>query len=888
MGLSSAGTPQKFIAAEMVGGAGEAGERRVWDGICAAFADRDCLAYWRYPIFSTVGDFRKEPDVLIADTQLGLVAIEVKSVAIDQIRGISGHWWQFCNFYTARGNPYQQAETHLFALLDYCDRETTLKGNIQARALVALPKITRSQWRDRGFDRLPSSPPILFADDLDDPRTVFQQIAAIPSLTPGKPLSGDRWKQLRAVIGGTSLFRPPSRRFFVNPETPTRGAIVAQMREHLAQFDLEQEHLAKRIPPGPQRIRGVAGSGKTVLLCQKAAHMHLKHPEWTIALMFFSRTLRDPIIDHLDRWLRRFSRDRVRYDPDSPNLRVFHAWGSRGQPGLYRLLCETAGVRSLSSDEAGGGRGGDNLARACAHLLRTAPVPQIFDALLIDEAQDLVADESFKFGEKQPFFWMAYQSLRPVSGRDRRLIWAYDELQALQSLAVPTADELFGDELGQMVAGFYADGLPKTIVLRRGYRTPAPVLTVAHAIALGLLHRSGALTQIRRPTDWQSLGYDVKADVTSSQIPFRPGQRVTIAPHPQADFDPPHPLPQLWERSAIEFETYASRSEELTALTDRLLYNLKVDGLRPSRELLVIILGTGSAARQLEAQVANFLIEQGLDIFIPGQSECNCLRRERRTPGSDRFWCEGGITLSRIHPAKGQEADLVYLVGLDHLAGRAESLTVRHQLFVALTRTRGWVRLSGIGNFPFYGELWRTIRHRDSLTFRVGSFPQRQMDLNAEDELRRRYRRGHRNFRGIDLAGAQLAGHCLRDANLVAANLQGADLTAADLDRTRLAAANLSRAALDRAKLRKASLAGAILSEATLAGADLSQADLRDADLRRADLTDAVLRGSQIMGADLSHANLKGANLLDADLSETGLIGTDLKTAVRPDGEIHP
>lgn len=888
MGLSSAGTPQKFIAAEMVGDAGEAGERRVWDGICAAFADRDCLAYWRYPIFSTVGDFRKEPDLLIADTQLGLVAIEVKSVAIDQIRGISGHWWEFCHFYTARGNPYQQAETHLFALLDYCDRETTLKGNVPSRALVALPKIARAQWRDRGFDRLPSSPPILFADDLDDPRTILRQIEAIPSLTPGKPLSGDRWKQLLGVIGGTSLFRPPSRRFFVNPETPTRGAIVARMREHLAKFDLEQEHLAKRIPPGPQRIRGVAGSGKTVLLCQKAAHMHLKHPDWTIALVFFSRTLRDPIIDHLDRWLRRFSRDRVQYDPDSPNLRVFHAWGSRDQPGLYRLLCETAGVRSLSADEAGGKTPQDNLARACSHLLQTAPVPDIFDALLIDEAQDLVADEALKFRDKQPFFWMAYQSLRPVSQRDRRLIWAYDELQALQCLTVPTADELFGDELGQMVAGFYPDGLPKTIVLRRGYRTPAPVLTVAHAIAFGLLHRGGALTQIRSPGDWRSLGYDVKTDVTSSQTPFRPGQQVTIAPHPQADFDPPHPLPQWWERSAIEFETYASRSEELAALADRLVYNLRVDGLRPSRELLVIILGTGSAAGQLEAQVAHFLIGQGLDIFIPGQPECNCLPRERRTPRSDRFWCEGGITLSRIHQAKGQEADLVYLVGLDRLAASVESVTVRHQLFIALTRTRGWVRLSGIGNFPFYGELWRTIRHRDSLTFRVGSFPGRQIGLNAADELRRRYGRGHRNFRGIDLAGAQLAGHCLRDANLVAANLQGADLTAANLDDARLAAANLSRATLDRAKLRKASLAGAILSGATLAGADLSRADLRDADLRRADLTDAILRGSQIMGADLSHANLKGANLLDADLSETGLIGTHLKTAVMPDGEIHP
>lgn len=36
-----------------------------------------------------------------------------------------------------------------------------------------------------------------------------------------------------------------------------------------------------------QRIRGIAGSGKTVILCQKAALMHLKYPQWRIALVFF-------------------------------------------------------------------------------------------------------------------------------------------------------------------------------------------------------------------------------------------------------------------------------------------------------------------------------------------------------------------------------------------------------------------------------------------------------------------------------------------------------------------------------------------------------------------------------------------------------------------------
>ena len=45
----------------------------------------------------------------------------------------------------------------------------------------------------------------------------------------------------------------------------------------------------------------------------------------------------------------------------------------------------------------------------------------------------------------------------------------------------------------------------------------------------------------------------------------------------------------------------------------------------------------------------------------------------------------------------GQEADMVYVVGLDNLAKNESNLSLRNQLFIALTRARGWVKLSGWG-----------------------------------------------------------------------------------------------------------------------------------------------------------------------------------------------
>ena len=67
----------QFIITEPLNCKGEAGEELVWNAIKLAFADRRCIAYWRYPIFSPQGKFRKEPDILIADFQLGLIIFEV-------------------------------------------------------------------------------------------------------------------------------------------------------------------------------------------------------------------------------------------------------------------------------------------------------------------------------------------------------------------------------------------------------------------------------------------------------------------------------------------------------------------------------------------------------------------------------------------------------------------------------------------------------------------------------------------------------------------------------------------------------------------------------------------------------------------------------------------
>ena len=710
MAVANEDQGRKFITTEPLGASGEAGEQKVWDAVRSAFSDRNCIGYWRYPIFSKFGKIRKEPDILIADRELSIVVIEVKSITIDQIVGVDGDQWQLENFYTNEANPYQQSEHQLRVLLAHCDREPILWRKIMGRALVALPLISEEQWQQKGFDQLSNCSSIIFQNQLGKVG-LLERIQQSDLAVTGEKLDDKQWEVMLSVISGTSVLRKPPR-ILVSPETKTRASIIATLQEHLYEFDFQQEHIGKEIPPGFQRLRGTAGSGKTVLLCQKAAHMHLKHPDWDIALVFFTRTLYDLVTELVDKWLRHFTNGDIQYNPKNNKLRILHAWGSKERPGLYGTICELNGTRTKGVGDTNERQPIRGLADLCKRLSEEIKVNPMFDAILIDEGQDLVAGDDLKYQDKQAIYWLAYQSLRPADPENpeqRRLIWAYDEAQSLDSLKIPTAKELFGENLSNLLTKGtqYAGGIKKSEVMRRCYRTPGTILTAAHAIGMGLLRSEGMLTGITRKSDWDKIGYEVTGK-------FIHGQQITLHRPPQ---NSPTPVEELWGEPILKFETYDSRQEEFSALAENIWHNLGHDDLKPSRDILVIVLGSTIEAMELENYVADFLMNQGIDIYIPTALELNELKPQWPHYDPDSFWMEGGVTISRVPRAKGNEADMVYVIGFDNVARNEMDVSFRNQLFVALTRARGWVNLSGLGNYPMYEEMQRVIAAGDKFSF---------------------------------------------------------------------------------------------------------------------------------------------------------------------------
>ena len=155
----------EFICTDPVGLSGEKSELKIWEKVKKAFAKREGIAYWHYPLFSdTLRQKRKfrEPDILIIDRDLGITLIEVKGCELAEILKIKGHTWKMSrNFYAREIAPYRQALRQLSDLLTYCNYEPDLVGAVPTRILIGLPWISKKSWEQK-YGSSPNTPPVLW------------------------------------------------------------------------------------------------------------------------------------------------------------------------------------------------------------------------------------------------------------------------------------------------------------------------------------------------------------------------------------------------------------------------------------------------------------------------------------------------------------------------------------------------------------------------------------------------------------------------------------------------------------------------------------------------------------------------------------------------------
>jgi len=701
-----------FIQGDNFDGAGGEAEKLVWEKLKESFRNRECIVYSKYPLFSNVGDNKKEPDILIIDKQFGIVVIEVKGITIDQIEKVEGSKWTTKNFYQKSINPIGQAQNQIYALTSRL-YHPDIRGKVNTKVFVALPYIAKKQWENKKFG-LAGEAPIIFSDNLS-PGALRRIIEETGNIFTADVLNDDQWRLLLSYIGGENIFAKETEVDFTEG---TKAFISKAVDEEMYDLDIQQEKIGKVIPPGPQRIRGIAGSGKTLLLCQKAAYMHLKYPDYKIALVFFTRSLYDNIRENVDRYIRMFSAGSSKYEP-SENLKIMHAWGGADLTGLYREIAFSNGVTALNVGDVKKLNGGkslgpsEGLIYACKKLLEDKKdnINEIYDAILVDEGQDLISEDYLKYNGAQAFYYLAYKVLRPINQSKpklKRLIWAYDELQNLNSMKIPSNKEIFGNDLEvlESLAGvYYEGGIKKSEVMKVCYRTPHDILTMAHAVGMGLFRPEGMICGYTRQEEWADIGYKVVSGDFKSI-----GNVIKLERPIENSLNP---IKKHYKGDLIEFQTFMNSEDLCKELARNIKKDIDIHELNPMKQILIVYIGDKSN----KVRIGRAMNNEGLNYYLPQAPESNIVSYNWQDKQGDKFWNNDSVTIASIYEAKGNEADMVYVLGIENVAQKEANMNTRNELFVALTRAKCWVKIMGIGEYKLYDEIRKAIAAKGKFEF---------------------------------------------------------------------------------------------------------------------------------------------------------------------------
>lgn len=408
-------------------GSATSGERKVFVALRDHLPE-DYLVYYNIPVKE------RRPDFIIVGPDLGLVVLEVKDWRLESIAKLTGSSVVLGTpeGEVTRGNPMQQAWEYVLKTVDL----------LKSRPLLFDGKDLRFGWgcgvvfpflKKKDVEALP-----LFGSSLGE------------VLGPGLVLTGDDLTADRLLPGLRRLIP----KWAAGRETLTpsemdeiRGMLYPEIRigwgrtdeEILLVMDQEQERLARTLGEGHRLLRGVAGSGKTVVLICRARYLRERYPEWQILVVCFNRVLAE--------YLREVIQPDERLD-----ILTFHGWCWRELKRVGVPIPEEPPAPSEKSDYWD---------REIPQLLLRAYDqgrlrPGAYQAILVDEGQDFADD------------W--YRALlRALDPQTNSLFIAIDSSQAIYKRKVSWR------EIGVQI-------VRRARVLRVNYRNTAEVLAAAYGM----------------------------------------------------------------------------------------------------------------------------------------------------------------------------------------------------------------------------------------------------------------------------------------------------------------------------------------------------------------------------------------------------------------------
>jgi superfamily I DNA/RNA helicase/mRNA-degrading endonuclease RelE of RelBE toxin-antitoxin system len=460
----------------------------------------------------------------------------------------------------------------------------------------------------------------------------------------------------------------------------------------------DQRELVERDYSGPARVSGSAGTGKTIVALHRAAHLARMHPDARVLLTTFSDTLANALQTKLRRLLSGEPRLAERIDVYSLNaigLRLHKAH-------LGQATIASRDIISSLVQEAASAVGGHKFGR---HFLLTE-WEQVVDTWQLES-------------------WESYRDVVRLGRKtrlpeaQRKVLWAIFERvrEALQSRKLITYAALF-TSLAAAISKSKKLMFDFAVVDEAQDISPAHLRFLA---ALGAdrpnaLFFAGDLGQriFQQPFSWKSLGVDIRGRSRTLRVNYRTSHQIRT----QAD--------RLLGAAVTDIDGNSEdRSDTVSVFNGPppVILSLKSEG----EEI-------DAAANWIGELTKGGMLPHEFGVFVRSEAQLDRARTAVKKAGlafkvldEHVETVTGHVSIGTMHLAKGLEFRAVIVMACDDevipLQERIETVgddadlqevydTERHLLYVACTRARDHLLISGVAPVSEFLKDLETPRHK--------------------------------------------------------------------------------------------------------------------------------------------------------------------------------
>ncbi|WP_215143817.1 3'-5' exonuclease [Exiguobacterium qingdaonense] len=323
---------------ETIRSSATAGERLVFRTLKRYLPD-DYIIYYEPNIHG------RKPDFVIIGPDLGLIVLEVKDYTRSTLYQLNHEEWIITPTNGSQKqikSPFLQARENMFKLTDVLKRDqnliqhegkyaTTLKFPYGSG--VIFTRLTQDDCINYGLYQVIDPCFSLMRDEINPEDPQFSEEILIEKILNmftvpyrlREPLTGEEIDAIRY-----HLFPEVRISAEFKKVTPYQDQLLLSLH-NIRAMDLHQENLAKQLGDQNRLIRGVAGSGKTLILASRAKLLSKQHPEWKILILCYNISLAR-FIEQMVQQMMLEPDDLFDFDPRMKRkshlieVRNFHAW----------------------------------------------------------------------------------------------------------------------------------------------------------------------------------------------------------------------------------------------------------------------------------------------------------------------------------------------------------------------------------------------------------------------------------------------------------------------------------------------------------------------------------------------------------------------------------